>query len=364
MRWVGIDEAGYGPNLGPLVLTAVIAEGPEDQAPDVWSDLAATVGTGRRRAGRLWVDDSKAILHAGKGRDRLEAALPGGRVRGRGGDPSLARRPAGRSRRGNACRGRIIPVARRWRPGAARPWGRLLDRAPAPRRSRGRRGGSRESDRSSSARRGSTLDWRGRARRRRSTSSRSPSLLAAARDRAADGVVTHVRSDKHGGRHFYLHPLREAFPDTWIDHGPEGPALSRYVSRAGPSPGVEPAPPRRRRGRPRRAGLDRQQDRSRALDGRLQCPLDRPDPGPPPNRRLPSRRRAVPPGDRARVSRLGPRPQPLVAHQITCRSADRRRATDPPQTHSGDFFTLSGSRIRDFKFEISNVCNPFGFYFA
>ena len=26
MRWVGIDEAGYGPNLGPLVMTAVVAE--------------------------------------------------------------------------------------------------------------------------------------------------------------------------------------------------------------------------------------------------------------------------------------------------------------------------------------------------
>ena len=29
MRWVGIDEAGYGPNLGPMVMTAVIAESTE-----------------------------------------------------------------------------------------------------------------------------------------------------------------------------------------------------------------------------------------------------------------------------------------------------------------------------------------------
>src|SRR5438132_209359 len=73
MRWVGIDEAGYGPNLGPLVMTAVIAEGPEERAPDVWGDLAATVARAGDPSGRLWVDDSKAILRAPAGRARLEA---------------------------------------------------------------------------------------------------------------------------------------------------------------------------------------------------------------------------------------------------------------------------------------------------
>src|SRR4051812_45222662 len=74
MRWVGIDEAGYGPNLGPLVMTAVVAEGPDERPPDVWGDLAATVARAGDRSSRLWVDDSKAILKGKKGRDRLEAA--------------------------------------------------------------------------------------------------------------------------------------------------------------------------------------------------------------------------------------------------------------------------------------------------
>ncbi len=84
MRWVGIDEAGYGPNLGPLVMTAVVAELSEpgradaraDAATnlDFWADLAGTVDRAGGDRGRLWVDDSKAILRGGHGRDRLEAA--------------------------------------------------------------------------------------------------------------------------------------------------------------------------------------------------------------------------------------------------------------------------------------------------
>ena len=83
MRWVGIDEAGYGPNLGPLVMTAVVAEagpngpGSTESAPPerFWDDLQATVRrAGRRVDGdRFWVDDSKAILKGGKGREQLTA---------------------------------------------------------------------------------------------------------------------------------------------------------------------------------------------------------------------------------------------------------------------------------------------------
>ena len=64
MPWiVGIDEAGYGPNLGPLVMTAVVAEAPDERPPDLWNDLSATVCRAGGDAQRLWVDDSKAIWH-------------------------------------------------------------------------------------------------------------------------------------------------------------------------------------------------------------------------------------------------------------------------------------------------------------
>ena len=56
-------------------------------------------------------------------------------------------------------------------------------------------------------------------------------LLGDLWERAADGQLTVVRGDKHGGRHFYLDPLMAAFPGVWIDRGAEGPALSRYTLR-------------------------------------------------------------------------------------------------------------------------------------
>src|SRR5579859_2237427 len=65
-----------------MVMTAVVAEASEcgrgtpamDRDLDLWRDLAGTVDRAGGDPARLWVDDSKAILRGGKGRDRLEAA--------------------------------------------------------------------------------------------------------------------------------------------------------------------------------------------------------------------------------------------------------------------------------------------------
>jgi hypothetical protein len=56
-------------------------------------------------------------------------------------------------------------------------------------------------------------------------------LLRFAWELAGDGLATHLECDKHGGRHYYLEPLIEALPDTWIGRGVEGPELSRYSVR-------------------------------------------------------------------------------------------------------------------------------------
>jgi hypothetical protein len=247
VRWVGIDEAGYGPNLGPLVMTAVVAEDRERRpaevagdlppAPDLWRDLAATIDRAGGDARRIWVDDSKAILRDGKGRDRLEAGClaaldaigvapprPLEDLFGALGAGTLAEAELSRwiepgvgkvacpwceaplDARDHPVRNALIPPGKSWRIVAVRTivvgperFNALL--SPSGSKARVHFAAFRE-------------------------------LLHVAWGLSADGRPTHLEGDKHGGRHFYLEPLVEALPGTWIDRGPEGPALSRYVIRA------------------------------------------------------------------------------------------------------------------------------------
>jgi ribonuclease HII len=79
---VGIDEAGYGPNLGPLVMTAVACRVPEElAATDLWKVLRRAVRrAGSKDDGRLLVADSKLVYSPTRGLRCLEngvlATLP------------------------------------------------------------------------------------------------------------------------------------------------------------------------------------------------------------------------------------------------------------------------------------------------
>lgn len=75
MAWqIGIDEAGYGPNLGPLVMTVVACRVPDDLLEaNLWDALKSAV----RRAGddadhRLIVADSKQVYAPARGWQQLE----------------------------------------------------------------------------------------------------------------------------------------------------------------------------------------------------------------------------------------------------------------------------------------------------
>ena len=229
MRWAGIDEAGYGPNLGPLVMTAVVAEGPDGHEPDVWRDLPATVARAGAASDRLWVDDSKRIYSGGKGRDRLDAA-------------TLATL---------AATGRSVPATFGGLLGALgagtldevelTPWLDSVDpKYPAPR-------SLSMAERTLARRPFEGAPWRivdvrsvvvGPRRFNEgleATGSKAlvhfssfATLLTHLRSTTPEGQTVAIRGDKHGGRHFYGDLLEAAFPDVRVVRGAEGPALSHY----------------------------------------------------------------------------------------------------------------------------------------
>jgi hypothetical protein len=232
MRWVGIDEAGYGPNLGPLVMTAVVVEGPEDQPPDLWSDLPQTVDRAGGEADRLWVDDSKRIYRGGAGLDRLETAALAA-LSAMGAEP-----PATLSSLLAAFRaGSLEDVElHHWlddEPAVPREESRAMWETMIPKKPLEGAAWRLVDIRSvvvGPARFNEGLQQGSKARVHFGAFC---GLLAGLWSDGDPGHDTSVRADKHGGRHFYWELLLNAFPDTWIDRGEEGAELSRYTFRRG-----------------------------------------------------------------------------------------------------------------------------------
>lgn len=226
-RWIGIDEAGYGPNLGPLVMTAVVAESLDDREPDLWNDLPDTVTRARGPADRLWIDDSKAILATRNGRTHLERTC---RAAGRtvGLDPPQTLDALFR----NVGAGGLVPAE--------------LDRWLHPDQP-----SSLQSIPDEPIRRIQCDRWRltairsvviGPARfndRLHAADSKAAvhaeafaELLRHAWTLAGDGLPTRLRSDKHGGRNFYAGLLSHTLPDAWVTPEIEGANLSRYTLKS------------------------------------------------------------------------------------------------------------------------------------
>src|SRR5262245_58648606 len=78
MPWhIGIDEAGYGPNMGPLLQTAVGVRFPV-KPRDPWRLLAKAVrrhGEGDDDDLRVVIDDSKKVYAPPNGLQRLERGV-------------------------------------------------------------------------------------------------------------------------------------------------------------------------------------------------------------------------------------------------------------------------------------------------
>lgn len=78
MAWIiGIDEAGYGPNLGPFVMSSVACRVPDDCAgANLWHLLRTSVRQGHDEDdGRILVDDSKVVYSSTTGLLGLETGV-------------------------------------------------------------------------------------------------------------------------------------------------------------------------------------------------------------------------------------------------------------------------------------------------
>ncbi|QDU40560.1 Hypothetical protein Mal4_49180 [Maioricimonas rarisocia] len=73
----GMDEAGYGPNLGPLVIVVSCWEVPDGETPfDFWTALEDVITQAPTRGDqRLHVADSKQVHNSQKGLERLERSV-------------------------------------------------------------------------------------------------------------------------------------------------------------------------------------------------------------------------------------------------------------------------------------------------
>lgn len=73
---IGVDEAGYGPNLGPLVISATVWEVPTNpRRCDLWRHFADVVSQSADDNGKLHVADSKKVYSPAKGFSGLELGV-------------------------------------------------------------------------------------------------------------------------------------------------------------------------------------------------------------------------------------------------------------------------------------------------
>jgi hypothetical protein len=232
MPWrVGLDEAGYGPNLGPLVAASTACLVPARAPSCLWKHLSGAV---RRRDdednGRLLIDDSKKVNDGPSGLALLEAGV-------------LATMGVRRERLGTVEEylssvavgdSRVDLAGEPWfAPNDCLPVASALDSIQSSRSTL-----ANECDRAKvvwgpirsvvvpAPRFNRLLDeWKVKSG---VIASAVISLLHATRELPGDDAIQ-ITVDKLGGRHFYAPLLNEAFPGGWVRVIREGPELCEYA---------------------------------------------------------------------------------------------------------------------------------------
>lgn len=230
---VGVDEAGYGPNLGPLVVAAAAFEVPDEVTHGcLYARLADVVD--REGGGTLLrIDDSKRLFQAGKSLRGLEHPVLSA-VWSRYGEIPVGLQQAWRLLDGTYARdlSRIPWFAR-----ADVPLPATSDRAEIAKSGRLLAEGlTRQGMRLAALEAVIVVEGRFNCLlRHRGTkggvlSDVTLQLLADLMTRLPDGP-THVCCDRHGGRRRYAVPLQKTFPDDLVRVRQERSDISSYDVR-------------------------------------------------------------------------------------------------------------------------------------
>lgn len=237
MHWlIGIDEAGYGPNIGPFIMTAVTCCVPDEKKEiNLWDQLSGvTARRSGRKKGCLLVDDSKAVYGAGKGLKDLEAsamAFLGRSSEGRLSelleplcDSSLSLLSAEPWYRGDTS----IPIEldaeqmaqssqalREVSAARAIQWGAIRSIVVCPAQFNAL-----------------TASWKSKAG---SMIYALHALIQQCRDAIPEGDSIRFYVDKHGGRNAYAALLQEGIPDGFVIAEQEGALMSLYRIHGIPS---------------------------------------------------------------------------------------------------------------------------------
>jgi hypothetical protein len=231
--WAGIDEAGYGPQLGPLVVAGIAFHCPAEMPRgDLWTVLReAVVRRARGSDGRLIVNDSKLVYSPAKGLKRLEEGVlaflqAGGRKAPSRGAELLELIEGGRS-----AGTQVHP----WFEGAAGLSLPLATNASAldSKAAALTETMSAAGVRLASARAAVTLPAEfnrvvARTRNKSLLLFQKAGLVLQELWRAAGPGQSRVLIDKHGGRARYRKLLLDAFPHCRCDILEEGPGRSAY----------------------------------------------------------------------------------------------------------------------------------------
>jgi hypothetical protein len=226
MPWiVGLDEAGYGPNLGPLVQAAVAARVP-DGVECLWTCLAKGV---RRAAdpddGRLLIDDSKLVYAGPNGLSRLEHGVWS----------TVGAAPVGELLTCIACDPSLAELASEpwFRPDESRP----IASDPAEINANGVHYTAALADKGiefrvvrcmvTPAPRFNALLERWQSKGAVLALGVIELLKDQARTLPPDEPIVFV-IDKQGGRNFYAAMIHTAFPDSWVSPVRESAVYSEY----------------------------------------------------------------------------------------------------------------------------------------